>query len=209
MKNMKEQTNKALYLKELETTSTRRNDQKMIDYCIKEASIIVNLPSGWLYAIKKPQIETRFCFGYGCQSLDYEEANELAGEARKNVNNFLNENLEGLNKWIKDLEEIKETWSDEHWNRLFILEICHTWDLPECKIIDLWWLNNREALEFNTAELRKHRFRTDTRELTKEDIEALIEGFKEARELFKKRLQTYLKRFWLSKVHTWTYWADL
>ena len=46
MKNMKEQINKALYLKELETTSTRRNDQKMIDYCIKEASIIVNLPSG-------------------------------------------------------------------------------------------------------------------------------------------------------------------
>ena len=208
MKNTLNKINQALYLKELETTSTRRNDQKMIDYCLKEASIIVNLPSGWLYAIKKPQIETRFCFGYGCQSLDYEEANELADEARKNVNNFLSENLEGLDKWIEDLEEIKRTWSDENWNKLFILERHWNWDLPECKIVDLWWLNNREALEFNNAELREHRFRTPTRELTQEDIEALIEGYKQARDLFSKRLQTYLKRFGLSKVYSWTYWAD-
>jgi hypothetical protein len=46
MKNTQKDAKKALYLKELETKSTRKNDKKMIDHCYKEASVIVNLPSG-------------------------------------------------------------------------------------------------------------------------------------------------------------------
>jgi hypothetical protein len=44
--------------------------------------------------------------------------------------------------------------------------------------------------------------------MSKQDIENMLDWLEIAKANFTKRLQTYLKRFWLSKLHTWTYWRD-
>ena len=46
------------------------------------------------------------------------------------------------------------------------------------------------------------------REATKEDLLLIIEVYKQQIENFKKRLNTYLKRYGLSKLRTWTYLVD-
>ena len=46
------------------------------------------------------------------------------------------------------------------------------------------------------------------RNLTSEEKELIINGLEYGLKLFRKRLDTYLKRYGLSKLHTWTYWAD-
>lgn len=45
-------------------------------------------------------------------------------------------------------------------------------------------------------------------EVNKEDRQNLIEKTKEEKAKFVKRLNAYLKRFGLSKVHSWTYIID-
>jgi hypothetical protein len=48
----------------------------------------------------------------------------------------------------------------------------------------------------------------DVEPMTVEDRQAILAGLKREREKFEKRLQTYLKRYGVSKIRTWTYWAD-
>ena len=48
----------------------------------------------------------------------------------------------------------------------------------------------------------------EARPLTTEEIDIVIEAYKKARAAFEKRLNTYLKRYGMSKVETWTYWRD-
>ena len=49
---------------------------------------------------------------------------------------------------------------------------------------------------------------TVIREATKEDLLLIIEVYKQQIQNFKKRLNTYLKRYGLSKLTTWTYLVD-
>lgn len=208
MKNQKDL--KAQYLKELETKSTWRGDESMIKHCYKEASIVVELPSGWLYVINKPHIETRFCFWYvdDWQGKDYQEAQKMAQNARSDVQHFINENLDWLNREINELEEAKRTWSGRRGASLFILDHNRRKDEEDCEIRTIWWLDYCQVWDIENEEARRNWRRMGSKKATIEDIEAIIEGLKEAKELFKKRLEVYLKRFWLSKLHTWTYWAD-
>ena len=46
------------------------------------------------------------------------------------------------------------------------------------------------------------------KEANKEDLFLIIEVYKQQIENFKKRLNTYLKRYGLSKLTTWTYLID-
>ena len=48
----------------------------------------------------------------------------------------------------------------------------------------------------------------DLEMLTKEERQELVKGYEEVRKAFIKRLNTYLKRYGLSKVRTWTYLSD-
>ena len=45
-------------------------------------------------------------------------------------------------------------------------------------------------------------------EISEEDRERLYEGYVKLCNDFEKRLRTYLKRYGLTKVHSWTYWRD-
>lgn len=153
---------------------------------------------------KKPSIQTRFCFGYGQNGISTEEDYERASEQEKNMETnrkaFINANLEDLNKSIEDIETFinrffdkKETCFSSRYNKIFICKnsynhlayLAWSWDYDNIRDKDMI-----------------------IREATKEDLLLIIEVYKQQIENFKKRLNTYLKRYGLSKLITWTYLVD-
>ena len=146
----------------------------------------------------KPDIKTRFCFGYGLNGVssqeDYEGARSQERNMETNQQAFINANLEGLNKSIEDIETfIKEKCFANRYNKIFICKnsckhlayLAWSWDYDN--------IRNKDAI---------------IKEATKEDLLLIIEVYKQQIENFKKRLNTYLKRYGLSKLTTWTYLVD-
>ena len=153
---------------------------------------------------EKPSIQTRFCFGYGQNGIstdeDYEGARSQERNMETNKQAFINANLEGLNKSIEDIETFISQWKDKEekffssrYNKIFI-----------CK-------NSCDHLAYLTWSWDYDNIRNKDmiiREATKEDLLLIIEVYKQQIENFKKRLNTYLKRYGLSKLTTWTYLVD-
>ena len=152
----------------------------------------------------KPIIETSFCFGYGLNGVSTQEDYEGAREQEKNMETnkqaFINANLEGLNKSIEEIKTYIKQWIDKEekffssrYNKIFICKnsykhkayLTWSWDYDN--------IRNKEMI---------------IREATKEDLILIIEVYKQQIENFKKRLNTYLKRYGLSKINTWTYLVD-
>ena len=153
---------------------------------------------------KKPSIQTRFCFGYGQNGISTEEDYEGARSQERNMETnqqvFINANLEGLNKNIKNLQEFidnffdnKNTCFSARYNKIFICKnsynhlayLAWSWDYGN--------IRNKDDI---------------IKEATKEDLLLIIEVYKQQIENFKKRLNAYLKRYGLSKLRTWTYLVD-
>lgn len=192
---MDQKTLKANYKKDMEGYWIKRNgeiDTKMVDYCTKNAAYIVELNNGDYYVIDKPSIEKDFCYGYGYCGVsteeDYQGAAKMAAHARTNTDYFIEKNMEPLNRWIKDLKDLGSYTVYKRTNyirqqencKLKAIQFSHTWDFSE----------------------------KDGEALTPEEIAAVIAGYEEVKKAFMKRLNTYLKRYGLSKVHSWTYLSD-
>ena len=153
---------------------------------------------------QKPSIQTRFCFGYGQNGIeadgDYDRAREQEKNMETNQQAFINANLEGLNKSIEDIETFISQWINKkekcfssRYNKIFICKnsynhlayLAWSWDYDN--------IRNKDAI---------------IKEANKEDLLLIIEVYKQQIENFKKRLNTYLKRYGLSKLTTWTYLVD-
>lgn len=170
-----------------------RNDQKMVDHCMKSISRMVEIDAG-LIEIEKPHIKTRFCFGYHLSRFDnddYDRATGAARHARESVDFFKRENLREMMEYIEALKDDSLTWySRKHYTTNPLGSRCRA---LACK-------RRREDLRPYEKE--------DFIPLTSEDLENVISGYEIALADFEKRLDSYLKRYGLSKVDTWTYWAD-
>jgi len=162
---------------------------RMIDFCIKKAAYIVELDGGELIDIDKPSIEKDFCFGYGYCGVstneDYENAAAAARNAATNQDYFLEKNLEGIDRTLNALDEYR-VYKRPHYIS----------QAPDSLLYDLEY-RDRWADEPENA-----------KRLTPEEIERVKEGYQEVRKQFVKRLNTYLKRYGLSKLNTWTYLSD-
>ena len=153
---------------------------------------------------EKPSIQTRFCFGYGQNGISTEEDYEGARSQERNMETnqqaFINANLEDLKKSIERIETFISQWIDKkekcfssRYNKIFICKnsydhlayLAWSWDYDN--------IRNKDAI---------------IKEATKEDLLLIIEVYKQQIENFKKRLNTYLKRYGLSKLTTWTYLVD-
>ena len=153
---------------------------------------------------RKPDIKTSFCFGYGQNGISTQEDYEGAREQEKNMETkkqaFINANLEGLNKSIEDIETFISQWKDKEekffsarYNKIFICKNSYN------HLAYLAWSWNYENIRNKDMIIR---------EATKEDLLLIIEVYKQQIQNFKKRLNTYLKRYGLSKLTTWTYLVD-
>jgi hypothetical protein len=164
-------------------------DQKMIDYCTKKAAYIVELDNDNYYVIDKPSIEKDFCFGYGYCGVsteeEYQGAARMAEHARTSTDYFMEQNLEPLNRWIEDLKRYS-VYKRPH----------YIGQSESCKEIGLDFIDYYQAAPKNGEEL------------TAEEIARIIEGYQEVKKAFIKRLNTYLKRYGLTKVNSWSFLSD-
>lgn len=174
--------------------------QRMIEYCMKKVAYIVELNDGNYYTIDKPSIETRFCFGHGYCGVttqeDERQAFDMAEYASTNADYFMKKNLEGIERQIEQLQDTSlygYTFTgysamnpDAHYRSYNIVEL---YDNPEYAPYKWNALKNLNVL-------------------TDSERQAIIEGLEEVKKAFVKRLNTYLKRYGMSKVRTWTYLVD-
>lgn len=169
------------------------SDPKMVDYCVKKAGYIVELENGDIVAIEKPSIQKNFCFGYHdsrYDTEDFDRAENMAEHARKSTEYFLEQNLKGINETIDNLEgRGSYRWE---WR----VAIPYTGQPKDSQLKDVWCVDSYESRGKEYPLLKG------------EDLQRVVEGYKVVKADFEKRLNTYLKRYGLSKVNSWSFWAD-
>lgn len=173
----------------------------------KEYKYVIKLADEKFIMFDNPRIETRFCFGYGyCGiSTDEEEKNacEMREYAATNENYFLKENLKNLNAQIEDLQNyLKNNISSE---RVVIQNYYNKTNIVYYDTVIYLESQNKYINNYYTG----HDITENViRELTTDEIKLLINALEEIKADFTKRLNTYLKKYGLSKLHTWTYLSD-
>lgn len=183
--------------------------EKMIKYCIDTLAGVAILPNGDIISIEKQRIETRFCFGES--GYDYEDAQEMAQHARTSEDYFRAQNMKEFDSWVKDLEEAREMRGRYY---IIIRDIHYTGQAADCKLRGLDWVRDVDLLDAlgGSAYLEelpgKHIEKFGGRVATPEEIDIILTAYKAAREDHRKKVESYLKRYGLSKVESWTYWRD-
>lgn len=195
------------------------SDKSMIEHFKKCFSSAVRLSCGGLLVFKKPSIDKDFCFGYGMQSaLNYNEANKMASHAATSEKYFLDQNLKGFDDKIKRLETMKNSWGSSC--VLLLHRHCYYSQKEPLNIFDYFLssggLDNYEKLPESDCKGCVKYFEHfdgigyyyDLIEATAEDRANILAALKHERAKFEKRLNAYLKKYGVSKVRAWSYWAD-
>ena len=166
-------------------------DVKMVDYCMKKTSGIVQFEDGGFYCFEKPSIRTRFCFGYGQNGMSTLDEFDSALEAKKNASTkeyFFAENLAVF--------EALENMVNDTYSKLF--------STAQYKDES----NLRGISSDEEERVYGRMFGIVKSELTPTDRLALKRELENQKKMFMKRLETYWKRFGASKLKTWTYLVD-
>lgn len=140
---------------------------------------------GKYYLIDKPSIENRFCFHD--EGPNYEFYKHLMEDKEKRLAEYFKS--ENLAQFDRHIERITE--GDYGDKRVWINTKSYSNSKAELCFYSSW--GNPQG---------------DYELCTDEEKALILEGLKYGRELFEKRLDAYLKRYGVSKLHTWTYWAD-
>lgn len=185
-------------------TEVWKDSESMQKYAEKECCYhIVELENGDIYAYEKPRIETSFCFGYGMYGVSTDEdmdgASRMAHHARTNEDYFIKENLKDIETHITWLTKAYNGECEAYKYANYSGQP-HGTKLKTYSVVSMW--DNPENDPSRWARL------TDVERLSQEEIDTLIKGWNKVSEMFTKRLNTYLKRYGLSKLNTWTYLRD-
>lgn len=186
-------------------------DQHMIDYCMKKTDDIVGLPNGMYFTIEKQGIEKDFCFGYSLStydSEDYDNANRMAARAAKDQEYFIKQNMRHFTEILNCLNEhgkscmtiLYKAYPDYNIGKLSGLNFSKM----NAILDDQGGSANIEEIKGTTAQHFNHEYYI----LTDEDVEIVKSAIARAMERHEKKVRAYLKRFGMSKVHTWSYWQD-
>lgn len=162
----------------------------------------IETEDGKVCLVEKPErIEKSFCFAEG-RTRDISEAIDLANKAKRDRDYFISENVRraGYEGIIEDIEKVGKGEMKAFF-----------FDYTDCKngkgqaIISFFdnWRIGEDGLP-------PHKFTPSSaiREVTREELQAYKKALESANNMLLKRLDTYLKRFGLSKVRTWTYWDE-
>lgn len=149
---------------------------------------LIRLSNGKIVEIEKPKMQTDFCFGYDWVDPNGEEedaADKMAEYAKKSQEYFIKKNLEQVDKLVARA------------------------DIPGYK--GYLWSSGTEniySVSFMDEYRRMTAFAGKGEELTEKDKTTYIDALQACKARFEKRLQTYLKRYGMSKVRTWSYVID-
>lgn len=164
----------------LEEWAKGQQDQ---DYILKVYESAVKL-ADWIVLFERPRIETNFCFRD--EGPDYEFYKECCANKDTLRDYFIRENMDQQRIAEPDEEKV-----------MYIVRYCD---------------DNREGRVYvhfcrwpEDLNLR----REDTIRIATETERSLyLAELGRVRKAFRKRLDTYLKRYGVSKLHTWSYWAN-
>lgn len=172
------------------------NDARMIKFCLSEASQVVRLSGGELVPIEKRKIKTDFCFGYSTDYTGHEasDAQRAAMHAREDVEHFREKNLQ-------ELRAIVEAFDGKH-PREWVEYTPYIWQ-KYSGAGNIWGFGWVPYYDYDRRPTG-----VEYREVTPADLETLRAAYVEELHKMEKRLNTYLKRYGLSNIHTWTYWRD-
>ena len=194
-------------------TLTKENDKK---YYSKSYEYALKFDDNFLL-FQKSDIKTYFCFGYGQNGVstqdDFERATGMRDYASENEKYFINENLKALNENIETMKAMLQAKKDDYCEKMYKkTNAWHFMDLQRVQKIYLCKNNNNTCylFEFTGSFDNENRLKycNVLKELAKEDFLNILAVYEQQKENFTKRLQTYLKRYGLEKLHTWTYLVD-
>lgn len=193
----KAKKNAAIEEAKAEYVKVWKNDERMIKFCQGEISNAVKLSDGRIVVVEKQKLETSFCFGYSTcgQGGEYKEANEAARVASTSEDYFREQNLKEFDDKIALLKTDKE----ESWYRDAYLSQSN---YDSCGLI-----NVHKVVGLHRSDFDDQRWGTYV-EIPEADRKLIIEMYEEEREKMSKRIDQYLKRYGLSKLHVCTYWQD-
>lgn len=187
------------------------HDEKMIDFCTNKVAACAVLSSGEILTIDKQHIKTDFCFGES--GYDYNEASEAAAHARTSADYFKRENMAYFKRWLEELNEVKNESSKY---KLVIYPNQYDRQSEDCKLRGFGFVKTSDVIEAcggscYLSELPGKELTVNFRACriaTSAEIDALTEAFKTTAAAHEKKVDNYLKRYGMSKVHSWTYWRD-
>lgn len=181
-------------------------DTRMSSYCTNKVSTMAILPDGGIVPVDKQRLEKDFCFGES--GYDMDDAIAAADHARTSQEYFLSQNMRSFNSWIADLKDAR----DENGRYKLLILDTHYIDQPaDCKIRAIEFVKVSAVLEKTGPAFLKDLYGIEFGKghlATIEEIDAIIEAYKEAAKDHEKKVLSYLKRYGTSKVHAWTYWRD-
>lgn len=180
------------------------DDAPMMRYFEKKLSSVYELTGGKLFAYKKPKIQNRFCFGYGyCAISTEEDRREAASMARYSATSedyFMSRNLEGIDGLITLVQTGRPSYA-------------HDWEEYTVKLYPKQYigspvLNIWEVTAKKPGEPDRINGENNAIALTEADKALLLAALNTEREKLTKRLKTYLKRYGMSKIKSWSYILD-
>lgn len=162
--------------------------ERMVKHCVNKTCIGF-IVRDTVVIIDKESIKTQFGFGYECfRNVDTsDKASELAQQARTDIKMFVNSNLQKHDDLLKLIDDAligKE--------KFVIKQGLYSGQQAECRLgyIEL---------------MRSHKDYDVSRIMTNEELSLYREMVSLSREKLLKRVQTYLKKYGLSKVETLVY----
>lgn len=180
-----------------EYTKVWGKDEKMTDFCCGKLSRAAWLDDVTAFIWEKPSIEKHFCFGES--GYDYDEAQSMAAHARNSEEYFRRENLREFDAIIAALNG-EGTGFYAHAQPYIQQESYHS--AGAISLSKLVWLSPADF--YRMTEQQKQRIRLPYQS----ELETITEGYKAERTAFEKHLNSYLKRYGMSQVKSWTFWRD-
>lgn len=166
---------------------------------------IVKLKGDLYYHIETPSIRTSFCYADDYDDYsDYNDPNNSwnkCEKARTDQEYFKRKNLEAINEKIQMIEEQYKIFTlIKHYN-----DNDNIVSLNQVRWAGIF--DNPVILDYHS--LKELEAGTDyIRVLTPEDKETILTAYKQVKKDFEKRIETYLKKYGLSKINVWTYWQN-
>jgi len=165
----------------------------------KRISNAVQFEGGLIYEFEKPGIKKDFCFGAGmyacCTVKEQEQASDMVQKSRTDAEYFIKENFDeawdGLERLFLDM--FQGSWQCRG---LHAKPSHYSKEIKRCYLVSEKTLLCRDE---DSSSYYK---------LTDLDIENLKKTIEEEKAKFLKRLNTYLKKYGLTKVNSWSYIRD-
>lgn len=161
----------------------KQMNQRDFDYMRKEHISVMMTEDGLLIPFDKLRIETSFCTGYGYGN-DYDEAHKIAEIKRTSQDYFKSSNLEGVEREIKSAKEA---------DKLYLLTQYYFGGVISYVLTDRYFME----YPFDRKKI--------IREMTPAEKKEYIKHLEFQKENLSKRVDTYLKKYGMSKVRSWTY----